>query len=291
VALQNTDEGAADPDVVAGLRAARTRTLPGGASAIEVSARVHPEVWGAMVGQTLGTSSYLGGAVFAHVPVRITRELRLHVAGRYAGYQRQGPGSRWTFGQSGARRISLGDVFLGADYQRLWWGVDAVGVYEKLSGTTPLAGGSLRGRVGQQYGMLVDGTLLLSAGSSANWQVVPQAFYWPAASLGLRVGVRLTFDGRQSASGMAGATLALRGHALHVDGHLGNERAALNPASFSLLNLSGDATLGGTLTLVLRLGPTVRLLAQAQGERLTVDRADGAYWSASLGVDMALGSL
>jgi hypothetical protein len=90
---------------------------------------------------------------------------------------------------------------------------------------------------------------------------------------------------------MAGASLFLRGHSLHVDGHLGNERAALNPASFSLLNLSGDATLGGTLTLVFRLSPTVRLLAQAQGERLKNEGAEGSYWSAALGVDMDLGSL
>jgi hypothetical protein len=288
-ALQASDEGAADPDVAAGLHAARTRILPG-SSASEVPARFHPEVWGALVGQSLGNTSYLGGAIFAHVPVRITPELRFHVAGRYVDYQRQGGGSRWAFGQTGARRITLGDVFLGADYQRPWWGVDALGVYEKLSGSSSLAGGSLRGRVGQRFGLMMDGTLL-SAGSSANWQVVPLAFFWPVSILGLRAGTRLTFDGRQSTSVMAGASLFLGGHSLHMDGHLGNERAALNPGSFSLLNLSGDATLGGTLTLALRLSKTVRLLAQAQGERLTSDGADGAYWSASLGVDMAFGSL
>jgi hypothetical protein len=290
-ALQGTPEGAADPDVAAGLHSARTRTLLSGSPAIDVSARVNPEVWGAMVGQSLGNTSYLGGAVFAHVPVRITPELRLHVAGRYVAYQRQGGGSAQASGQSGARRITLGDGFLGADYERPWWGVDALGVYESLSRNNSLAGGSMRGRVGQRFGILMDGTLLLSARSSANWQVVPLAFFWPVPSLGLRAGARLTFDGRQSTSTMAGASLFLRGHSLHVDGHIGNERAALNPASFSLLNLFGDATLGGSLTLVLRLGPTVRLLAQAQAERLTSDGADGAYWSASLGVDMAFGSL
>jgi hypothetical protein len=290
-ALQASDEGAADPDVAAGLHAARTRTLPSGSPASEVPARVTPEVWGALVGQSLGNTSYLGGAIFAHVPVQISPDLRLHVAGRYVDYQRQGGGSRWAFGQTGARQITLGDVFLGADYQRPWWGIDALGVYEKLSGTSALTGGSLRGRVGQRYGVMMDGTLLLSAGSSANWQVVPLAFFWPVPSLGLRASTRLTFDGRQSTSAMAGASLFLGGHSLHVDGHLGNERAALNPASFSLLNLSGDATLGGTLTLVFRLSRTVRLLAQAQGERLTSDGADGAYWSAALGVDMAFGSL
>jgi len=290
-ALQASDEGAADPDVTAGLNAARTRTPLPGSPAVEASARATPEVWGALVGQSLGNTSYLGGAIFAHVPVRVTPELRLHVAGRYVDYQRQGGGSRWAFGQTGARQITLGDGFLGADYQRPWWGMDALGVYEKLSGTSTLAGGSLRGRVGQRYGIMMDGTVLLSAGSSANWQVVPLAFFWPVPSLGLRAGARLTFDGRQSTSAMAGASLFLGGHSLHVDGHLGKERAALNPGSFSLLSLSGDATLGGTLTLALRLGPTVRLLAQAQGERLTSDGADGSYWSAALGVDMAFGSL
>jgi hypothetical protein len=289
-ALQASDEGAADPDVAAGLSAAKTRTPLPGNPAVEASARATPEVWGAMVGQSLGNTSYLGGAIFAHVPVRITPKLRLHVAGRYVNYQRQGGGSRWAFGQTGARQITLGDVFLGADYQRPWWGVDVLGVYEKLTGTSTLAGGSLRGRVGLRYGIMLDGTVLLSAGSSANWQVVPLAFFWPVASLGLRAGTRATIDGRQSTSAMAGASFFLGGHSLHVDGHLGNERAALNPASFSLLNLSGDATLGGTLTLVFRLSPTVRLLAQAQGERLTSDGADGAYWSAALGVDLAFGS-
>lgn len=206
------------------------------------------------------------------------------------GYGRQGRGSPWAFGQSGARLISLGDGFLGADYQSRWWGVDAVGVYEKISGTNALAGGNLRGRVGQRIGLLMDGTLLLSAGSSANWQIVPLAFFWPVPNVGLRVGARLTFDGRQSTSAMAGASLSLRGHSLHVDGHFGSERAALNPATFSLLALSADATLGGTLTLVMRLSPTLRLLAQAQGERLTNEGAEGSYWSASLGLDMAIGS-
>jgi hypothetical protein len=206
------------------------------------------------------------------------------------GYGRQGGGSPWAFGQGGARRISLGDGFLGADYQRRWWGIGALGVYEKISGANALAGGSLRGRVGQRYGILMDGTLLSSAGASANWQLVPLAFFWPVPDLGLRAGARLTIDGRQSTSAMAGASLSLRGHSLHVDGHIGNERAALSSATFSLLNLSADATLGGTLTLVLRLNPTVRLLAQAQGEHLTNEGAEGSYWSVSLGVDMALGS-
>jgi hypothetical protein len=290
-ALQASDEGAADPDVAAGLHAARTRTLPPRSSAIDVPARGNPEVWGALVGQSLGNTSYLGGAIFAHVPVRITPELRLRVAGRYVGYQQQGGGSPWAFGQSGSRRITLGDVFVGADYQRLWWGVDALGVYEKFTGANALSGGNLRGRIGQRYGMVMDGTVLLSTGVSTNWQVVPVAFFWPTPTLGLRAGARLTFDSRQSTSALAGASLFLGGHSLHVDGHLGNERAALNPASFSLLDLSGDATLGGTLTLAMRLGPTLRLLVQAQGERLTSDGADGAYWSAGLGIDMALGSL
>jgi hypothetical protein len=289
-ALQATPEGAADPDLAAGLHAAKTRTLPATVPNIEWPARVSPEVWGGMVGQTLGNTRYLGGAIFVHVPVRITPELRLHVAGRYVGYGRQGGGSPGAFGQGGARLISLADGFLGADYQRRWWGVDALGVYERLSGTNSLAGGNLRGRLGQRYGILMDGTLLLSAGGFANWQVVPLAFLWPMPNLGLRAGARLTFDGRQSASGMAGASLCLRGHSLHVDGHLGNERAALNPATFSLLNLSGDATLGGTLTLLVRVNPTVRLLAQAQAERLTNQGAEGSYWSTSLGVDMAFGS-
>jgi hypothetical protein len=289
-ALQATPEGAADPDVAVGLAAARSRVLPSGITASDSSARVSPEVWGGMVGQTLGNSRYLGGALFAHVPVRITPELTLHVAGRYIGYGRQGGGAPGSFGQSRARLLSLGDGFLGADYQRRWWGVGAVGVYETLTGTSGLAGGSLRGRVGQRYGVLMDGTLLVSAGSSANWQVVPLAFFWPMPNLGLRAGARLTFDGRQSTSAMAGASLALRGHFLHVDGHLGNERAALNPATFSLLDLSGDATLGGTLTLVIRLSSTVRLLAQAQGERLSNAGVEGSYWSTSLGVDLAFGS-
>jgi hypothetical protein len=289
--LQASDEGAADPDVAAGLRLARARTLPPGATAIEVPTRARPEVWGAVAGQTLGNTRYLGGAVFAHVPVRITSELRLHVAGRYVGYQRQGGGSPWSLGPTGARQINVSDIFLGADYQRPWWGVDALGVYEKISGMNALAGGSARARVGQRYGLLTDGILLRSSGLTPNWQAVPQAFFWPAPSFGLRAGARLTFDGRQSTSALAGASLFLDGHALHVDGHLGNERAALNPGSYSLLNLPGDATLGGTLTVVLRLGQTLRLLAQVQGERLRSDGAEGAYWCASLGVDLALGSL
>jgi hypothetical protein len=153
-----------------------------------------------------------------------------------------------------------------------------------------MVGGSLRGRVGQRYGVLMDGTVLLSAGATTNVQVVPLAFFWPVPNLGLRAGARLTFDGRQSRSAMAGTSLFLRGHGLHLDGHLGNERAALDPASFSLLNLSADATLGGALTLVMRVSPSVRLLAQAQGERLRNEGAEGSYWSVSLGVDMAFGS-
>jgi hypothetical protein len=290
-ALAATPEGADDPDVAAGLHAARTRTMPAGIAAIEVPARATPEVWGGMVGQTLGRTRYLGGAVFAHVPVRITPELTLHVAGRYVGYARQGGGSPWAFGQNGPRRISLSDGFLGANYERRWWGLGALGVYEKISGSNALAGGSLRGRVGERYGILMEGALLSSAGASANWQLVPLAFFWPVPSVGLRAGARLTFDGRQSTSAMAGASFSLRGHTLHMDGHIGNERAALSPANFSLLNLSADATLGGTLTLVMRLSPAVRLLVQAQGERLKNEGAEGAYWSASLGLDMALGSL
>jgi hypothetical protein len=290
-ALQASDEGAADPDVAAGLKAAKARTVPPTSVVSEAQARTTPEVWGALAGQSLGNSRYLGGAVFAHIPVRLTPELTLHVAGRYVGYQRQGGGSPWALEQTGVRQFSLGDVFAGADYQRPWWGVDVLGVYEKISDINALTGGSLQGRLGQDFGLLMEGSLLASAGLSANWQAVPKLFFWPMPNLGLRAGTRLTFDGRRSASALAGASLFLRGHALHVDGHLGNERAALNPASFSLLNLPGDATLGGTLTVVVRLTPSFRLLAQAQGERLKSDGADGAYWSAALGVDMALGSL
>jgi hypothetical protein len=185
----------------------------------------------------------------------------------------------------------VGDVFLAGELQREDWSVAAVGAYEKISGTNALAGGSLRGRVGQRYGVLLEGSLLLSAGASANWQVLPLAFFWPAPNLGLRAGTRLTLDGRRSTSAIAGTSLSLRGHSLHLDGHLGNERAALDPATFSLLDLAADATLGGTVTLVLRLTPTVRLLAQTQGERLRSEGAEGAYWSVSLGFDLAVGSL
>lgn len=290
-ALQSTEEGAADPDVLAGLRDARRRLAPVSNAGAEISARAVPEVWGATVGQTLGSTRYLGGAVFAHVPLRLSPEFRLHVAGRYVGYQRQGGGSRWAFGQSGPRQYSLGDVFVGGDYQRPTWGVDAVAVYETMTGASGLAGGGLRGRLGRDVGVLLEGNMLASAGNSQNWQAAPQAFFWPVPALGLRAGARVTYDGQRSTSVLAGASAFLLGHALHVEGHLGAERSALNPVSFSLLNLSADATLGGTVTLVLRLSPAVHLLAQGQGERLKSDGAEGSYWSASIGVDMALGSL
>lgn len=288
-ALQASDEGASDPDVAAGLRAAQARTLPAEMAVIQAQAWATPEVWGAMVGQTLGNSRYLGGAVFAHVPARVTSKLTLHVAGRYVDYRRQGSGSVWAFGPGGTRQYSLGDAFVAADYQHPWWGVDGLAVYEKISNTSPMTGGNLRGRVGQRYGLLMDGTLLVSAGSPDHWQAVPRIFLWPLPNVGLRAGTRLTFDGRQSTSAMAGASVFMGGHALHLDGHLGNERAALQPASFSLLNLPGDATVGGTVTLVLHLTSTFRLLAQAQGERLKSDGADGSYFSAGLGIDVALG--
>lgn len=291
-ALLATPEGATDPEVAAGLRAARTRTLPTPvAAASDSPVRATPEIWGGLAGRTLGSTRYLGGAIFAHVPVRFTPELSLHLAGRYVSYGRQSGASPWAFGQSRAGRVNLGDVFLGADYQHPWWSVAALGVYEKITGINALAGGCLRGRVGHRYGISMDAALLLSAGASANWQLLPLAFFWPVPNLGLRAGTRLTFDGRQSTSALAGASLSLGGHSLHVDGHLGNERAALNPASFSLLDLSADATLGGTVTFVLRLSPTARLLAQTQGERLKSEGAEGAYWSVSLGFDMAIGSL
>jgi hypothetical protein len=288
-ALQNSDEGASDPDVAAGLRAARAGTVPSGGT--QTPARAVPEVWGGVVGQSLGTTRYLGGAVFAHVPVRLSPGLSLHVTGRYVGYQRQGGGSPWAFSQSGTRQFSLGDVFAGGEYQREGWGVAALGVYETIAGSNALAGGSVRGRLGRDFGVLLDGSALAAADASANWQAVPRAFVWPLPTLGLRAGARLTYDGRRSTSVMAGASALLRGHALHVDGHLGNERAALDSATFSLLNLPGDAAWGGTVTLVLYLGASVHLLAQGQGERLKSDGAEGAYWSASIGVDMALGSL
>jgi hypothetical protein len=290
-ALQSSEEGASDPDVAAGLRAARAGTVPPGDASAASVARAVPEVWGAFVGQTLGTTRYLGGAVFAHVPVRMTSELRLHVAGRYVGYQRQGGGSAWAFGQAGTRQLSIGDAFVGADYQRLGWGVDVVGVYETITRAGGLAGGGLRARLGRQLGILLDGSMLASTDASANWQAAPQVFFWPLATLGLRAGARLTYDGHQSNSVMAGASAFILGHAVHVDGHLGSERAALNPVSFSLLNLAGDATLGGSVTAIFRLSQAVHLLAQGQGERLKNDGAEGAYWSASIGVDMALGSL
>lgn len=290
-ALQGTEEGAADPDVAAGLRDARAGLAPPDNAGAESSARAVPEVWGAMVGQTLGSTRYWGGGVFAHVPVRVTPELRLHVAGRYVRYQRQGSGSRWAFGESGARQLGLGDVFVGADYQRATWGMDAVAVYETISTGNSLTGGGARGRLGRDLGILVDGVVLATSGASFNWQVAPQAFFWPLPSVGLRAGARVTYDGASATSVLAGASAFLFGHALHVDGHLGSERAALNPVSFSLLNLSGDATLGGTVTLVLGLGAGLRLLAQGQGERLENDGAEGAFWSASIGIDMALGSL
>jgi hypothetical protein len=290
-ALQGTPEGETDPDVVAGLRAAKTRTLPEGIHAADPLARSNPEIWGAFVGQTLGGSRYLGGAIFAHVPVRITPEIRLHAAGRYVRYQRQGGGSPWAFSNAGGRTVSVSDLFLGADYQRRWWGLDAVGAYEKLTGDSAIVGGGVRARGGDRAGVIVDGSVLASSGNTTNCQVVPMAFVWPTNEVGLRAGARLTFDDRQSASALAGASLFFRGHALHLDGHLGNERSALNPTTFSLMNLSADATLGGTLTLVLRIVPTLRLLFQTQGERLKKEGAEGAYFAVSVGVDVSLGSL
>jgi hypothetical protein len=290
-ALQATPEGASDPDVAAGLHAARTHTVPSVAASVAAPARATPEVWAGMAGWNLGSTRYLGGAVFAHTPVRVSSEFSLHVAGRYVSYGRQSEASPWAFGQTRARRLNLADAFVGADYQQAWWSAAVSGAYEKLTGSNALMGGGVRGRVGRDYGVLLGGTVLRAAGSQANWQILPLAFYWPLPEVGLRAGARLTFDGRQSASAMAGASLMVGGHALHLDGHLGNERAALNPETYSLLTLSADATLGGTLTLALRLTPTIRLLAQAQGERLKNEGATGAYWSASLGADLAIGSL
>jgi len=115
-ALQATPEGATDPEVAAGLRAARTRTLPAPVVGADDSlVRVTPEIWGGLAGRTLGSTRYLGGAIFAHVPVRFTPELSLHLAGRYVSYGRQSRASPWAFGQSRAGRINLGDVFLGAE--------------------------------------------------------------------------------------------------------------------------------------------------------------------------------
>jgi hypothetical protein len=285
-ALAATSEGKDDPDVAAGLAAATEGKRPNAAPLD----RATPELWTGFVSQGLGGPRYQGGAIFAHLPLRLTPALRLHAAGRYVLYQRQGAGSPWAFSSTGPRRLTIADALLGLDYQQPWWGVDALAVYEKTSTINAIMGGGLRGRVGETYGLILETAALMAQGRTTNWQLTPLAFLWPTPTIGLRAGARMTRDGTTSVSAILGVSLLFKTLSLHMDGHLGDERAALTMPAFSLLDLPGTATLGGTATLSLRVHDRVRLYLQTQGERLKRTGAEGSYFSASLGIDVSLHS-
>jgi len=248
-----------------------------------------PELWTGLVGHSLGVYRYLGFALYGNLSVPVQDWFVVRVAGRYVSSARASGRSALSFGGRRESPWTLDEAYLSLARSKGLWGGEIVGARSATTGQATLWGGAGRLRVGTFWGGQLEAVYLRASGWARNVQVLPALYYWPVAAVGLQAGARLTHDDRgDSASANAGVSLRLSPLALHLRGHLGEERWAFAFDGPSLASFDAVTSYGGSATLLWSASESWRLAVQGEGERLRAEGAIGYYWSASIGVQYSV---
>lgn len=251
-----------------------------------------PELWSGITTHSLGLSHYQGTTAYAHLPIRITDFLILRGAFRYVYSQETTHGSPYRFSEPSRSHWHLDEEYIALAREASFLGLEVIGIRSKTSDRTPIWGSAGRLRIGSLWGFFLESAVLKTTGVVTHSQLRPMAFYSFGHHLVFQTGVRFTRDQYKNRfSTQAGISGYLRGLSLHLQGHLGKERWAFGMVGPSLMSLDIDTIYGGSVTLMGPIMKDLRFAIQAEGERLRLEGAHGAYFSFSAGIQLAMGEL
>lgn len=248
-----------------------------------------PEIWGAMVGQSFGSSRYQGLAVFAQLPWRFFDRLTLRVAARHIEWRQISSLSPWAFGSQPSASWAVNEIYGGAGYDTPTVTAEALGFAITSASTSTISGIGTRLRVGYRWGASADIAALRSDGHWANEQARPAAFLVIDPRFVIHAGIRLTHDERANwASGVAGVSFRGGPVAVYLQGHLGTEHWSANLTSPSVLSIMPRTRGGGNVTILWDATRTLRVAGQGEAYALETDGATGTFWSVSLGLQLRI---
>jgi tetratricopeptide (TPR) repeat protein len=246
---------------------------------------LEPELWAALVGESVGSESYRGWALFAQLSWRVFDRFSLRLAGRRIDWRQT------TAGGSGANVAqtpagwSVNELYAAAGYQGPSIGAEAMTFKVSSSSDFSLSGVGLASRLGSTWGATLDLVALRSLGRWANQQARVAGWTLLGRHVGVLAGARLTHEPQQrSMSAVLGGWLSGGPVEVYLAGHLGREHWAANLASPSVLSIAVPTRAGGTLTALWNLSQTLRVAGQAELQTLDVGNTTGTFWSASLGL-------
>jgi hypothetical protein len=245
-----------------------------------------PELWGAVVGQSFGSARYQGLAVFAQLPWRFFNRLTVRLACRHIEWRQTSTPPPWA---SSKHRASwtVDEIYGGVGYDTPMMTAEALGFAITSMGSATLAGAGLKLRYGRTFGAFMDMAALRTQGRLVNLQIRSAAFVTAGNHVLVYAGARLTREAAgQWTSFATGASLWLGAFAAHLQGHLGTEHWAANLTSPSILSITPATRRGASLTAVYGLTRVVHLAGQVEACALESEGATGAFWSASLGLQL-----
>jgi tetratricopeptide (TPR) repeat protein len=251
-----------------------------------------PDLWGALVGQSLGSGRYQGTVLFAQVPWRFFDRLTLRAAARHIAWRQISAPTPWVPSGTTQASWSVNEIYGGAGYDTPLASAEALGFAVTSTGSSTLSGTGLRLRAGRTWGASADATALRTDGAWTNEQAQALAFVAPEPHLALHAGARLTHEpGHNWPSALAGASLWAGPLALYLQGHVGTEYWSANLASPSILYIAPRTRAGGTVTLFWNATRVLRVAGQVEADTLVADGATGWFWAASLGLQLRIFSL
>jgi tetratricopeptide (TPR) repeat protein len=271
---------------------AANRSAISGLKSIPPLPLVIPELWSGIATHSLGRNRYQGLATYAQLPIRIAEEFVLRGAFRYVHSKSTTPGSPYRFSEPSRSAWHLDEEFVTLAHETLYVGTELIGIRSKITDRQPIWGGAGRLRMGALWGLIMEAAVLKANGLATNTQLRPMAFYNFFHRLVLQAGLRITRDQQSNlTSANAGVSTFLGDWSLHLQGHLGKERWAFGTVGPSLMSLDVDTKYGGSATLIGPITKDLHFAVQAEGERLQIEGAVGAYFSLSAGIQLALGEL
>lgn len=262
-----------------------------GLAALSGGPWIFPEAWSGATGNSLSRDQWTGWASYAQIAVSFSDLLTVRAAGRFVHYWNTGRRTPWAIRNGRLSSYNLDEQFFGIGHESRWWGAELVGARSDTNVSNAILGGAGRLRLGNTWGVTLEGGALSAKGGPSNQQVRPMAFVWIGKLVGVQAGARVTRDDRgNGVSANAGITLALDAVTIVMEGNLGDELWSFGVAGPSIMSFDSKSTYGGGATVLWSMNKRVRLALQGEGARLRQEGASGAYWSLSAGVQLSLGA-
>lgn len=252
--------------------------------------RFDPELWLAFVAaQGAGADSY-GGSLLLHLPLQITDWLTLRGAYRHAESSEgvSGPTAAAPPGRAdgSGRRVRGHDdqIALGAGVGTSHFWLEGLGLLLVPQTGKPVGGEAARLRLGHRWGIQVE-QAVLARDVGVNGQLMPTAFVWPTAELGLAAGARMTFDDVGTAGAAElGVSIVTDPVELYLRGHLGLERWPVSMDVPLVLSLDQEVIGGGSAAAWFALDDVWSLGLHGQLAAIEHEDDGGIYGSAALGL-------